>query len=81
MHKLKNLERIPIAFVTAERSGRMQGPEVVAFLRQAGRTAEDVRLKDHGIPGNGHFMMLETNRRQVFDLIEDWLGHNVAAKT
>jgi pimeloyl-ACP methyl ester carboxylesterase len=81
VHKLKNLKGIPIAFVTAERSGRTQGPEVVAFLRQAGCTPEDVQLKDHGVHGNGHFMMLETNRKQVFDLIEAWLGHNVASKT
>ena len=79
VHKLRNLEGIPIAFVTAERSGRMQGPGVVAFLRQAGCTADDVELKDAGIHGNGHFMMLETNRRQVFSLIQDWLEHNVKA--
>jgi len=34
---------------------------------------EDVQLKDRGILGNGHFMMLETNRRQVFDVINGWL--------
>ena len=78
-HKLKNLEGVPIAFVTAERSGRMQGPEVVAFLRQAGCNADDLQLKDAGIEGNGHFMMLETNRRQVFDLIRGWLERNVKA--
>ena len=36
VHKLKNLEGIPIAFVTSESSGHLQGPEVVAFLKQAG---------------------------------------------
>lgn len=79
VHKLKNLEGVPIAFVTAERSGRMQGPEVVAFLRQAGCSADDLQLKDAGIRGNGHFMMLETNRKQVFDLIQSWLERTVKA--
>jgi hypothetical protein len=36
-------------------------------------------LKDHGILGNGHFMMLESNRRQVFDLIRGWIDENVKA--
>ena len=44
--KLKNLQDIPILFVTAERSGRTQGPQVVAFLKQAGCDAEDCQLKD-----------------------------------
>jgi pimeloyl-ACP methyl ester carboxylesterase len=77
IHKLKNLEGIPIVYVTSERSGHMQGPTVVAFLKQAGCTADDLQLKDRGILGNGHFMMLETNRKQVFDVIENWLEHNV----
>ncbi|HEY3044698.1 MAG TPA: alpha/beta fold hydrolase, partial [Vicinamibacterales bacterium] len=62
--KLKNLQGIPIAIVTAEASGRAAAPPV-EFLKQAGCSAEDVQLKDRGILGNGHFMMLETNRRQV----------------
>jgi pimeloyl-ACP methyl ester carboxylesterase len=79
IHKLKNLEGIPIVYVTSERSGRMQGPEVVAFLKQAGCTAEDLHLKDNGVTGNGHFMMLETNRKQVFEVIASWLERNVTA--
>ena len=43
---------------------------VVAFLKHA----EDLLLKDLG---NGHFMMVESNRRQVFDAIQAWLGKNV----
>jgi pimeloyl-ACP methyl ester carboxylesterase len=78
--KLKNLVGIPILFVTAERSGRTQGPAVVAFLKQAGCDAEDLQLKDRGILGNGHFMMLENNRRQVFDVIRGWIEQKVPAK-
>jgi len=70
--KLKNLQGIPIALITAESSGRNTAAKM-AFLKQTGCTVEDVQLKDRGILGNGHFMMLETNRRQVFDVINGWL--------
>ena len=79
-HKLKNLRGIPIVYVTAEMSGRTGGPAAVAFLKQAGCTAEDLELKDHGVLGNGHFMMIENNRRQVFDIIQGWIEKNVPAK-
>ena len=78
--KLKNLQGIPIVYVTAEKSGRTGGPAVVAFLKQAGCDAEDLQLKDRGILGNGHFMMLETNRKQVFDVIHGWLEKKLPAK-
>jgi pimeloyl-ACP methyl ester carboxylesterase len=77
--KLKNLQGIPIVMVTAESSGRTQGPPVVAFLKQAGCDAEELQLKDKGILGNGHFMMLETNNRQVFDVIREWVEAKLPA--
>jgi pimeloyl-ACP methyl ester carboxylesterase len=77
VHKLRNLQGIPIAFVTAESSGHLQGPEVVAFLKQAGCKADDLQLKNLGVSGNGHFMMIETNRKQVFGLIQNWIERSV----
>jgi pimeloyl-ACP methyl ester carboxylesterase len=77
----KNLQGIPIAYVTAEKSGRTQGPVLVASLKQAGCDAEDLQLKDRGILGNGHFMMLENNRRQVFDAIRGWLEQKLPARS
>jgi pimeloyl-ACP methyl ester carboxylesterase len=77
--KLKNLEGIPIAYVTAEKSGRTQSPAIVAFLRQAGCDAEDFQLRDKGIVGNGHFMMLENNRKEVFEAIRGWIERKVRA--
>jgi len=79
--RLKNLVGIPIAYVTGEKSGRTQGPAVVAFLKQAGCDAEDLQLKDRGILGNGHFMMFENNRRQVFDVIRGWIEQKVPARS
>jgi pimeloyl-ACP methyl ester carboxylesterase len=80
-HKLKNLEGIPIVIVTAEASFASPGnPGAVAFLRQAGCTAEELRLGDHGIHGNGHMMMIEKNNREVLQPILDWIARNVSAK-
>jgi pimeloyl-ACP methyl ester carboxylesterase len=78
---LKNLQRMPIVYVTAEKSGRTQGPAVVAFLKQAGCDAEELQLKDRGILGNGHFMMFENNRRQVFDVIRGWIEQKLPARS
>jgi pimeloyl-ACP methyl ester carboxylesterase len=80
VRRLKNLQGIPIVYITAEKSGRTGGPAVVAFLKQAGCNAEDLQLKDRGVLGNGHFMMIENNRRQVFDVIQGWIEKNVPAK-
>ena len=74
--KLKNLAGVPIAYVVAERSGRNATPQV-EFLKQAGCDATALNLKDKGILGNGHFMMLETNRKQVFDAIKGWLESKI----
>jgi pimeloyl-ACP methyl ester carboxylesterase len=76
---LKNLQGIPMVYVTAERSGRTAGPAVAAFLKQMGCQADDLQLKDKGIRGNGHFMMFESNRRQVFDAIRGWIESKVEA--
>jgi pimeloyl-ACP methyl ester carboxylesterase len=78
--KLKNLQGIPIVYVVAERSGR-NGEPVIAFLKQAGCDAELMNLKDKGILGNGHFMMLENNRRQVFDAIRGWIEQKLPMRT
>jgi pimeloyl-ACP methyl ester carboxylesterase len=78
--KLKNLQNIPTIYVVAEKSGR-NGAPVVAFLKQAGVDAEEFNLKDKGILGNGHFMMLENNRRQVFDAIRGWLEQKIPTRT
>ena len=74
---LPNLRGIPIAYFTAANSGRTQGPAIVAALQASGARAEHIAFADRGIPGNGHFAMLETNRRQVFDLIRGWVDQAV----
>ena len=38
-----------------------------------------VRLRDHGILGNGNLMLMERNNHEVFRVIRDWLDTHVAA--
>jgi pimeloyl-ACP methyl ester carboxylesterase len=78
VRKLKNLQGIPIVYVAAERSGR-DGEGHVEFLKQAGCDAENLPLKSKGLLGNGHFMMLENNRKQVFDVLKGWIEQKVKA--
>jgi pimeloyl-ACP methyl ester carboxylesterase len=73
---LAALQKTPVAIVTAERSGR-NGTPVAKFLRDSGCPADDVQLKEKGVVGNGHVMMLETNRRQVFDVIRGWIEQRI----
>jgi len=73
---LPNLAGIPMAYFTAANSGRTQGPAIVAQLNASGAKAEHIGFADRGIAGNGHFAMIEANRRQVFDLIEGWVSQH-----
>jgi pimeloyl-ACP methyl ester carboxylesterase len=76
-HKLKNLQAVPTLYFAADNSGRREGPAIVEFLRQAGSPAEYLNLRDQGILGNGHFAMIETNRKQVFEVITHWLDAKI----
>jgi pimeloyl-ACP methyl ester carboxylesterase len=72
---LPNLARMPIAMVCAEASPFVTfNRHTVEFLRQAGCDADELRLADHGVHGNGHLMMLEKNNREVLEVILDWLA-------
>jgi len=77
-HKLPNLRNTKVVFVTAESSFASPGnPGGVAFLKQAGVQAEELRLGTLGLKGNGHMMMVETNSRQVLQPIIDWMTKNI----
>jgi hypothetical protein len=49
----------------------------VAFLKQAGCSAEMMRLRDYGIIGNGNLMLMEKNNHEVFTVIQEWLKTKV----
>jgi pimeloyl-ACP methyl ester carboxylesterase len=74
--KLKNLQKVPIAWLTGEFGGGGLGYSHVAYLRQAGCQAELIRLRDLGINGNGNLMPMETNNREVFNVVEKWFDRN-----
>lgn len=73
--QLAALSRVPIAVVTSddERFAALNR-STIAFLRQAGCSVEDIVLAERGIRGNGHFMPLEENNREVLGVILDWLA-------
>jgi hypothetical protein len=48
----------------------------VAFLKQVGCSVEMLRLRDHGINGNGNLMLMEKNNHEVFMLLNEWLEKN-----
>ena len=76
---MPNLRGIPMMYLTAEASGRANGPAIVEALKQSGAIAEHIALKDRGITGNGHFAMVETNRKQVFEVIRGWIESKLPA--
>ena len=76
--KLPNLRNTKVLMVTADASFASPGnPGGVAFLKQAGVQAEELRLGAIGIKGNGHMMMAEKNSRQVLQPLIDWMNKNV----
>jgi pimeloyl-ACP methyl ester carboxylesterase len=75
--KWKNLQGIPIGWVTSEHGGGGSPVAQVAFLKQVGCTAEMLRLRDYGIHGNGNLMLMEKNNHEVYRVVEDWLNRNV----
>jgi hypothetical protein len=50
---------------------------VVDFLKQAGASAELLRLEEAGIHGNGHMMMSEKNSDEIAALLNGWIEKNV----
>jgi pimeloyl-ACP methyl ester carboxylesterase len=74
---IPNYKGVPMMYLTAENSGRTNGPAIVAALRQSGALADHINLKDRGITGNGHFAMVGTNRKEVFEVIRGWIESKI----
>ena len=76
--KLPNLKNTKVLIATADSSFASPGsPGAVAFLKQAGVQAEELRWGKLGMNGNGHAMMMEKNSRQVLQPLIDWMHKNV----
>lgn len=77
--RLKNLQGIPIGLTTAPASYHFPYDHgTVAFLKQAGCNVTHIELETIGITGNGHFMMMERNNREVLQPILDFLDKSIA---
>ena len=76
-HKWKNLQGMPVGWLTSEFGGGGSPVAQVDFLNQVGCAAEMLRLRDFGIHGNGNLMLLEKNNHEVFTVIRDWLDRKV----
>jgi pimeloyl-ACP methyl ester carboxylesterase len=76
--KWKNLQNIPIGWITSEFGAGGSPVANVAFLKQVGCQVELLRLREYGILGNGNLMLLEKNNHEVFTVLRDWLSRKVA---
>jgi pimeloyl-ACP methyl ester carboxylesterase len=76
--KWKNLQSIPIGWITSEFGAGGSPVANVAFLKQVGCQVELLRLREYGILGNGNLMLMEKNNHEVFSVLRDWLSRKVA---
>lgn len=75
VRKMINLQGMETLLVTGEASWHMMYDWcTTAFLKQAGVKAEQVRLVDMGILGNGHMMFMERNSDAVAGVVGEWIG-------
>jgi pimeloyl-ACP methyl ester carboxylesterase len=80
--QLPALQKAPIVVVTGEASFHAPYEHcTIKYLRQAGVKPTWMDLGRQGVHGNGHMMMLEKNSDQIADLIVQWLGKSVPAKS
>ena len=75
----RNLQGIPIGWLTSEFGGGGSPVANVEFLKQVGCSAEMLRLRDYSILGNGNLMLMEKNNHEVFEVIHEWLEKKVPA--
>jgi pimeloyl-ACP methyl ester carboxylesterase len=76
---LPGLDGIPVLLVSAEASlQRHVDSETRDFLAEAGARVQLLRLADHGVHGNGHGMVFESNHLEVLDVVMDGLQRLLA---
>jgi len=75
--KLKNLQNIPVLFMSMDGSYHRQYDHCLAkWLNQAGVKTQYVEEETAGMSGNGHQMMLEKNSVDLAKYIGNWLSQN-----
>ncbi|CAM4316991.1 conserved hypothetical protein [Pedobacter westerhofensis] len=69
------LKDMPVAIVTGEASVfAKNGPAIVEFLNTAGAAASQIHLPDHGVFGNGHGLIYESNSDEALQPVLSWLS-------
>jgi pimeloyl-ACP methyl ester carboxylesterase len=77
---LPNLQRMPIALITAEASYHAAYDHcIVKFMNQVGLKPTWIKLADLGIKGNSHNMMQEKNSDAIAAAIHQWLEKTLPA--
>lgn len=72
--KLPNIAKVPYLALTGQASiFDTYVYCIVDFLKQAGVSADYIRLGDVGVRGNAHFGFEEKNNLQIARVIQDWL--------
>lgn len=73
------LRDLPIAVVSGETSAQAKyAPDIVGFLRRAGAAVDHIHLPDHGVYGNGHGLIYESNSDATLQPVLDWLDTTTA---
>ena len=78
--RIPALRGTPVAVVSSETSVQASyAPDMVEFLTTAGAAAEHLHLPDHGVLGNGHGLIYETNSDQALQPVLQWLAAHTPA--
>jgi hypothetical protein len=78
---LPNLQRMPIALITAEASYHAAYDHcIVKFLHQVGLQPTWIKLAELGVKGNSHNMMQEKNSDEIAAVIHQWLEKTLPAQ-
>lgn len=76
--QLVNLKNIPVLVESSESSYHVVYDGcTVQFLKQAGVSAEWLKLGDIGIHGNGHLHFMEKNSDEIAAVLEKWIKKTV----
>ncbi len=73
--QLPNIASVPYLMITGEASVHATYDHcIVDYLKQVGAKPEWIKLSNIGIKGNGHFMHLEKNNKQIADVVLKWIA-------
>lgn len=76
--RLVNLANVPVLIATSEASYHALFDHCTSrFLTRAGVSNDFVRLADHGMRGNGHMMMLESNSLDIAAFLNNWMTEHI----